>query len=267
MLPSTAQAVAPHATLAPMQLPSPSQWRKVPEPTSQGVIGGANAMLQSFAVLHCPSVEHRFVLMLAAGAEPHSGSTSQATRGQALSSAGNTSHLPVPARQAMQGPLQELSQHTPSTHCPLKHSVAVEQVVPRDFFETEQFPEPSHNAVLLQDCPLFLAVLVQTSAGLPQLPEMQRLVLTALGKSRQVVSPGHVTVPQAASSLRNWQPVPEAVQSLQAVSQAAVQQTRAPVAVWRQAPSPHSEVAVQASPALRRQPPRATSQPRVPHSR
>jgi hypothetical protein len=62
----------------------------------------------------------------------------------------------------MQGPLQLLSQHTPSTHCPLAHCEALVQLVPRPLLATEQLPAPSHTVVALQLTPLLRGVKLQS---------------------------------------------------------------------------------------------------------
>jgi hypothetical protein len=73
-------------------------------------------------------------------------------------------------------------------------------------------------------------------------------------------------LPQAASSLSCWHEVPVFEHTRQALSQAAVQHSFDPLAAVRQAPSPQSDVLLQACPAPWRQPPSVTSQPSAPHS-
>jgi hypothetical protein len=60
---------------------------------------------------------------------------------------------------------------------------------------------------------------------------MQRCAVTLGGKSRHVVSAGQKIAPQAASSARLVQTVPEAAQTRQGPSQAAVQQMLPPAPV------------------------------------
>lgn len=81
----------------------------------------------------------------------------------------------------MQGPLQALSQHTPSTQLLLAHSAAAAHALPSPLLGTSQSPPSSHSAVALQDCPALRGVNPHSSSGAPQLPLRQRFVVTLGG--------------------------------------------------------------------------------------
>lgn len=137
---------------------------------------------------------------------------------------------PVPA-QVEQMPLQAVLQHTPSTQLPEAHSTPLPHATPKPFFGTEQFPEPSHRLVALHSCPTARGAPTHSCPAEPQRPATQRSALTLGGKFRQVESGGHAMTPQAASSGRFSHVAPEGAQRRQAPSQAAVQQTLAPLDV------------------------------------
>src|SRR5690606_36731343 len=83
----------------------------------------------------------------------HSEPLPHCTIGQLGSSAGTTLQRPLAGLHAMQGPLQALSQHTPSTQLLLAHSAAAAHALPSPLLGTSQSPPSSHSAVVLQDCP------------------------------------------------------------------------------------------------------------------
>ena len=126
-------------------------------------------------------------------------------------------------------------------------------------------PALSHKLLALQACPT-LRALPWHSCWPPQLPATQRCEVTLGGKSRHVVSAGQVMMPQAASSGRLVQAVPEAPHRRQGPLQAAVQQMLAPPAVAWQLPSPQSASVAQACPALAKQPWRGRLQPNAPQA-
>jgi len=163
-------------------------------------------------------------------------------------------------------PLQAELQQTPSTQLLLAHSEAALHATPLPFFGTEQLPASSHRLVALHDWPSLRASPTHSCAALPQRPATQRWAVTLGGKLRHVVSFGQGIVPQAASSSRFWQVVPDVPQRRQAPSQAAVQHTLPPAAVAWHVPSPQSASPVHAWPAAARQPPRATLQPSAPQA-
>jgi hypothetical protein len=180
VLSSIEHELVPHATVGFTQLPLPSQKRALDVSSSQGVCAGKDAYTQLRSSLHCPNPAQRLVVIIEAPCW-HCDGLLQVTGWQAGSSAGTTSQRPVPGRHAMHGPLQLLSQHTPSTHCPLAHCEELVQLAPRPLLETEQLPVPSHNVVALQLTPALRDVKLQSWSGLPQLPLMQRLEVMAAG--------------------------------------------------------------------------------------
>jgi hypothetical protein len=137
--------------------------------------------------------------------------------------------MPVTA-QVWHCPAHAPLQQTPSTQLLLVHSEPATQACPLLFLGSEQLPALSHRLVALQACPTLRALPWQSSWP-PQLPATQRCELTLAGKSRQVVSAGQSMIPQASSSCRLVQAVPEAAQMRQGPLQAAVQQMRSPPAV------------------------------------
>jgi hypothetical protein len=163
--------------------------------------------------------------------------------------------------------LQAELQHTPSTQLPRAHSALVVHAAPTGRFGTLQLPALSHRLVALQTWPAARGVPVQSCPAEPQRPATQRLVFTAAGKSRHVVSAGHAIGPHAASSARFSHAVPDGAQRRHAPLHAAVQHTRPPPEAAWQLPAPQSASELHSSPASAKHPPRATLHPSTPHSR
>jgi hypothetical protein len=130
--------------------------------------------------------------------------------------------------QVSHTPLHAELQQTPSTQLLLAHSVPLTHAAPLPFLGSEQLPASSHKLMALHACPALRALPWHSRAASPQRPAMQRSELTSAGNSRHVVSAGHWMSPQASSSGRLVQAVPEAPHRRQAPSHAAVQHTLPP---------------------------------------